>query len=383
MTQRIAVIDGARGMAILGILLMNICSFALPQAAYLNPAYNGTVSFPDALTWVAMMFFVQGKFIAIFALLFGAGLMMLSSRGATWIRWRLFWLMIFGIIHGVFFWYGDILFSYGLIGLLVSPLLLTNDKPGSLFRQGVLFYSVALISLLLFQLAFSDAVPLSFWSPDSKVIEAETAWKLKGGVMMWKQHFALLGNMFFSLTVQYGWQLAGLMFVGAALMKSGWLTGSYSQHHYRKAALILIPLALCIQSPGVIAAVLSDWDSQWSLYFVALFREMGAPLQAIGYLALWYGYWSVIQRTWFSRSLSAIGRMALSCYLLQTLICTFFFYRLGFYQAFDRVTLLLIVPVIWLLIMLFSRVWLYYFARGPVEWLWSRLTRWSSARYLV
>ena len=82
---RIATLDALRGLALLGILLMNIVGFALPKAAYLNPAYQGMPSAGDQVAWLLSSLLVQGKFLALFALLFGAGLEMLLPRGAIWI----------------------------------------------------------------------------------------------------------------------------------------------------------------------------------------------------------------------------------------------------------------------------------------------------------
>ncbi|MGO2370681.1 MAG: DUF418 domain-containing protein, partial [Serratia sp. (in: enterobacteria)] len=78
--------------------------------------------------------------------------------------------------------------------------------------------------------------------------------------------------------------------------------------------------------------------------------------------------------------LTQVGRMALSNYLLQTLICTTLFYRFGLYQQFDRLQLLAFVPAVWLANLLFSNLWLHYFAQGPVEWLWRKLTRLAAGK---
>jgi uncharacterized protein len=104
-------------------------------------------------------------------------------------------------------------------------------------------------------------------------------------------------------------------------------------------------------------------------------RELGAPLQAMGYLALCYGFWPALSRLRIAHWLSQVGRMALSNYLLQTLICTTLFYRFGLYEQFDRLQLLAFVPLVWLANLAFSVLWLRYFAQGPMEWLWRKLTQ--------
>lgn len=103
MRQRIATLDSARGLAILGILLLNISAFGLPKAAYLNPAYLGLPSESDSWTWAILDIIAQAKFLSIFAILFGAGLELLLKRGKSWIRARLSLLLLLGLIHGNFF----------------------------------------------------------------------------------------------------------------------------------------------------------------------------------------------------------------------------------------------------------------------------------------
>ncbi|MGY3099786.1 putative membrane protein YeiB [Ewingella americana] len=88
MRPRIATLDFARGIAILGILLLNISAFGLPKAAYLNPAFNGQLSSSDAWTWAVLDLVAQGKFLMMFAILFGGGLYLLLPRGKHWIQGR-------------------------------------------------------------------------------------------------------------------------------------------------------------------------------------------------------------------------------------------------------------------------------------------------------
>lgn len=116
--ERNVTLDFVRGVAILGILLLNISAFGLPKAAYLNPAWSGSASLSDAWTWALLDLLAQVKFLALFALLFGAGLQLLLPRGKRWIQSRLTLLALLGFIHGLFFWDGDILLAYALVGLV-------------------------------------------------------------------------------------------------------------------------------------------------------------------------------------------------------------------------------------------------------------------------
>lgn len=370
---RIATLDCVRGIAILGILLLNISAFGLPKAAYINPAYLGTPSERDAWTWALLALFVQVKFLAMFALLFGAGLQLLLRRGKVWVRARLSWLVLFGLGHAIFMWDGDILLAYGLIGLVCWRMIRDVQNTFTLMKTGAVLYLIGVAILLL--LGFiSHGEPGSFWQPSVAELQYEKFWKLQGGVEAWRNRLDLLSSNLLAIGAQYGWQLAGLMLFGAGLMRSGWLRNRYPPAYYLRQAACLIPFSLLIQLPGVWLQWRLNWDYRLSGFLLQVPRELGSPLQAIGYLALVYGCWPTLSRLRISHWLTQVGRMALSNYLLQTLICTMLFYRVGLYQQLDRLQLLAIVPLVWLANLLISKLWLHYFAQGPMEWLWRRLT---------
>ncbi|NDL65812.1 DUF418 domain-containing protein [Enterobacteriales bacterium SAP-6] len=375
MRERIAMLDCARGMAILGILLMNITAFGLPKAAYLNPAFMGAPSLADAWTWAVMDMVAQVKFLTLFALLFGAGLQMLIPRGGRWIRSRLLWLMAFGLIHGIFFWDGDILLDYGLVGLLCLGAIRHDLPPGRLIGAGIALYAIGLGILLLMQAMLADAPPGRFWLPGVADRIYEYYWQTTGGPEAWAIRLDLLQASLMSLAAQYGWLLAGAMLIGAGLMRSGWLAGKRSPAHYRRMAAWLIPLGLLINLPSVVAQWQSGWAYHWCAFLLQIPRELGAPFQAIGYVALCYGFWPAIGGLRAAGWVGNVGRMALSNYLLQTLLCTLVFNQFGLFLSFGRAGLLLLVPPVWLANILFSALWLRFFKQGPMEWVWRRLTR--------
>ncbi|AHG21820.1 hypothetical protein Z042_21035 [Chania multitudinisentens RB-25] len=370
---RIATLDCARGIAILGILLLNISAFGLPKAAYLNPAYLGIPAVRDVWTWALLDLFVQAKFLAMFALLFGAGLQLVLHRGTVWVRARLSWLVLFGLGHAIFLWDGDILLAYGLVGLVCWRMIREAKDAFTLLKTGAVLYLIGVAVLLLLGL-ISHGEPSSFWLPSAAELQYEKLWKLQGGLEAWERRLDLLSSNLLAIGAQYGWQLAGLMLFGAGLVRSGWLRNRYSPAYYLRQAAWLIPLSLLIQLPGVALQWHLNWDYRWSSFLLQVPRELGASLQMMGYLALIYGFWPAFSRTRISHWLAQVGRMALSNYLLQTLICTTLFYRFGLYQQFDRLQLLAFVPLVWLVNLLFSNLWLHYFSQGPMEWLWRRLT---------
>ncbi|WP_127959782.1 DUF418 domain-containing protein YeiB [Serratia microhaemolytica] len=372
-SSRIAVLDCARGIAVLAILLLNISAFGLPRSAYLNPAFQGTPTLLDSSVWALLELFVQAKFLAMFALLFGAGLQLLQPRGQRWITFRLLWLMVFGWLHAIFIWDGDILFVYGLLGLLCWRVVRDAESASTLLRSGLLLYLFGVALLLLLALLPQHEVS-NFWLPTAEQLAYEARWKLQGGWVAWQQRWEIFVSGLFVLAAQYGWQLAGLMLFGAGLLRSGWLTARYPASTYLRQAIGLLPISFLIQLLGTVSQWQLNWDFRWSSLLLQIPRELASPLQAMGYLALLYGCWPKISAWRISYFLSLIGRMALSNYLLQSLLCTTLFYRLGFYQQFNRLELLLVVLLVWLVNFSFSYLWLRHFKQGPIEWLWAKLT---------
>lgn len=371
--ERNVTLDFVRGVAILGILLLNINAFGLPKAAYLNPAWSGTITSSDAWTWAILDLFAQVKFLTLFALLFGAGLQMLLPRGKRWIQSRLTLLALLGFIHGLFFWDGDILLAYALVGLVTWRMVRDAHHLKSLFNTGVVLYLIGVAVLVLLGL-ISGGTPNRSWVPDAANLQYEQYWKLNGGMEAVSNRADLLSDNLLALGAQYGWQLAGMMLMGAALMRSGWLKGQFSLSHYRRTGVLLIVAGMAVNIPAIVAQWHLDWDPRWCAFLLQAPRELGAPLQTIGYAALAWGFWPWLCQFRLVGAIACVGRMALTNYLLQTLICTTIFYRFGLFMQFDRLHLLALVLPVWAINITFSLMWLRYFRQGPVEWLWRQLT---------
>ncbi len=371
--ERNVTLDFVRGVAILGILLLNISAFGLPKAAYLNPAWSGSASLSDAWTWALLDLLAQVKFLTLFALLFGAGLQLLLPRGKRWIQSRLTLLALLGFIHGLFFWDGDILLAYALVGLVSWRMVREAHHVKSLFNTGVVLYLTGIAVLVLLGLISGTAANRS-WAPDAANLQYEQYWKLHGGMEAVSNRADMLSDNLLALGAQYGWQLAGMMLMGAALMRSGWLKGQFSLRHYRRTGALLVAAGMAVNLPAIFAQWYLAWDYRWCAFLLQAPRELSAPLQAIGYAALAWGYWPQLCRFRLVGAIACVGRMALTNYLLQTLICTTLFYHLGLFMRFDRLQLLAFVPLIWAVNLLVSSLWLRRFRQGPVEWLWRQLT---------
>ena len=371
--ERNVTLDFVRGVAILGILLLNISAFGLPKAAYLNPAWSGSATLSDAWTWALLDLLAQVKFLTLFALLFGAGLQLLLPRGKRWIQSRLTLLALLGFIHGLFFWDGDILLAYALVGLVSWRMVREAHHVKSLFNTGVVLYLTGIAVLVLLGMISGPAANRS-WVPDAANLQYEQYWKLHGGMEAVSNRADMLSDNLLALGAQYGWQLAGMMLMGAALMRSGWLKGQFSLRHYRRTGALLVVAGMAVNLPAIFAQWYLAWDYRWCAFLLQAPRELSAPLQAIGYAALAWGYWPQLCRFRLVGAIACVGRMALTNYLLQTLICTTLFYHLGLFMRFDRLQLLAFVPPIWAVNLLLSSLWLRRFRQGPVEWLWRQLT---------
>ncbi|PDO89995.1 DUF418 domain-containing protein YeiB [Kosakonia pseudosacchari] len=372
--ERNVTLDFIRGIAILGILLLNITAFGLPKAAYLNPAWYGDITASDAWTWALLDLFAQVKFLSLFAILFGAGLQMLLPRGKRWIQSRLTLLVLLGFIHGLFFWDGDILLAYGLVGLIAWRMVRDAQNVKTMFNTGMVLYLIGIAVLLLLG-GISGSQPNRSWLPDAANVQYETWWRVSGGIGEAISNRAdMLSNALLALGAQYGWQLAGLMLTGAALMRSGWLKGQFSLRHYRRTGVLLISLGLLINIPAIIAQWQLGWSYRWCAFLLQAPRELGAPLQAVGYAALAWGFWPQICGYKLVNAIACVGRMALTNYLLQTVICITLFNRFGLFMQFDRLQLLAFVPAVWAVNILFSLFWLRHFRQGPMEWSWRQLT---------
>ncbi|MEG0098600.1 MULTISPECIES: DUF418 domain-containing protein YeiB [Citrobacter] len=371
--ERNVTLDFIRGVAILGILLLNISAFGLPKAAYLNPAWSGSITLSDAWTWAVLDLFAQVKFLTLFALLFGAGLQMLLPRGKRWIQSRLTLLVLLGFIHGLLFWDGDILLAYGLIGLICWRLIRDAPSVKSLFNTGVLLYLVG-IGVLLLLGVISGSETSRAWTPDASALLYEKYWKINGGMEAVSNRVDMLSNSLLALGAQYGWQLAGMMLLGAALMRSGWLKGQYSLRHYRRTGVLLVATGIAINLPAIMLQWHLEWAYRWCAFLLQAPRELSAPFQTVGYAALMFGFWPQLSRFKIVIAIACVGRMALTNYLLQTLICTTLFYQFGLFMQFDRLTLLYFVIPVWAVNLFFSVIWLRFYRQGPVEWLWRQLT---------
>lgn len=365
-SARIDVLDMVRGLAILGIFILNIGGFALPSAAYLNPLYTPAASATDIATWAVLSVLVQGKFLGMFALLFGATLMMLSRYSQPWNMARLLVLGVIGLLHTALLWSGDILLMYSLTG--VAACWIIHNVSSRWWLKLVPVLILTGLFLLFFLLSEDGELKLLYWQPSQEMLDYEVLIADTGGIAGMLDRISTISGMLMMMVVQYGWQLLAMMLLGATLMKNGWLKGAFPLSHYRRLAAWLLLPSLLLQAVVMWLEYLNGWSVFWMGTIGYPLADILQPVQTTGLIALFYGLQRQLKPV--AACLQRVGRTALSGYLLQSVCGVILFEYLGYFCQFDRLTLLAFVPLMWLINILFSTLWLHYFSQGPVEWLW-------------
>lgn len=386
---RFASLDVIRGIAILGILLMNIQSFSMIGQAYLNPMAYGDMTGLNKWVWILSHIFADQKFLSIFCILFGASIVMIAekaeARSGSSFRThysRNFWLLIIGLVHGYLFWYGDILAPYAACSLIIYFFRKLPIK--ALIGLGIATFSVSSFIHIAEGIAVFD-LPAHIheqmsngWAPDQKVIDKNTSAWLGSFSEQLSQRTRTLKMMQTELfPAFYVWRISGLMLIGMALFKSGFLLGQSSTKLYKRVFLVAGIIGLTLVICGLIFNFHYNWQLKYSMFFGAEFNYWGSLCIAFAYISgivLWI---KSDKSGWFRERFASVGRMALSNYLLQTLIGTSIFYGfgLGLFGQVSRVGQFLIVLLIWSFQIVISHIWLRHFRFGPVEWLWRSLTK--------
>jgi uncharacterized protein len=390
--NRIASLDVLRGFAVLGILVMNIQSFSMIGAAYLNPYAYGDMESGNRLVWFLSHLLTDMKFMAIFSMLFGAGVVLMAERRAAAGKpaaglhyRRMGGLLLVGLLHGYLLWYGDILFAYAVCGLWIY--LFRNKRPRTLLIVGLIIVGVSSAVSVFWQATMPWWPPEAvenlrdtWWEPPPDAVAAELN-AYRGG---WTDQQAVRGPKTFymessRLLTATIWRAGGLMLIGMALFKLGILNAARSTGTYIAMIAAGAFVGLPVVAFGVFFRNASDWDIRSAFFGGAQFNYWASILVALGWIG---AVMLVCQHGLFPRltaRLADVGRMALSCYLLETIICTTVFYGHGFglYGSIDRTGQIAIVFAVSAALLVACPIWMRHFRFGPFEWVWRSLTYWK------
>ena len=399
--SRVLTLDIVRGVAVMGILAMNIVAFAMIPQAYINPLAYGTESAADLASWAFSFVFIDGKMRGLFSFLFGASMLLViqlaekagdSPKRVTFARQL--WLLLFGMIHYYFIWYGDILIGYALIGMLAW--FFRNKEPRVLVRWGIVLVTIQLMvmaasAVYAHSLAGAvaagnaDAATLKEWQelsrdiaiPSAELLRQEMALYLGpwSGIVEYQLTEKATMPLFF--TFLFGWETLAYMLFGMAALKSGFLAGAWDNARYRRVALTALAVAIPVYA--VLAALLlGDGFTVPGIFTYSFTATVPIrPLVVLAYAAL------IILATrrggWLVDRIAATGRAAFSNYLGTSILMTGLFYGwgLGWFGSVSRVELWLVVAAMWLVMLAWSKPWLDRFQYGPLEWLWRSLARWE------
>lgn len=391
--QRIASLDVLRGVALLGILPVNIVSFGGVMAAMFDPALIRNLSPAENLVDAAVDLLFTYKFITIFSALFGAGIVLMAEHAAAagktlgqtagvYYR-RLAVLFGFGFIHAYGVWYGDILLVYALTGAAAFWLHRLAPRWLLLIGFGLIAFGWFIVSglgwigVLAIQFKPSLAEEMSYiTTPDFIAWEYEA---YTGGYLDQLPARALVAGYVHTVifALQLFWRTAGVMALGMAFYKMRVLTAERSTGFY----LGMIGLGVLVGLP-IAAVEVATARSDLGVYTIKAIQGTLAEWSSLLIAGAWIGMVMLLcrsgMRLWL-HPFAAVGRAALSNYLLQSLICTTLFYGHGFglFGQLSRVQQLGVVLAIWVLQLVISPLWLALFRFGPAEWLWRSLTYWK------
>jgi uncharacterized protein len=387
--SRIKSLDQIRGLAILGILMVNVISFAMPMDVYMSPIQSPLgMSEADSEAWWIVHTFFESKFITLFALLFGVSLYLVAKddRPETpfnkrVIFWRLLSMAGFGFIHGALIWMGDILLMYAIVGFIFWQAI----RLKRLWLWGGLLYilSTGLIVLMGYLLNFlppekistamAQASTLSF-DEEMRLMQGGFTQSLTANFYAWSDNLA-------SILMSYGPKVLALMMIGLSLFKAGYFEpkGKTLWHVF---LIILGSIAIAIM--GYQAHITID-EGYPEPQVYGIYRTANEALSIFGSL----GYASALillnrfePTRFIGWLLGPVGRMAFTNYLTQSLIMTVIFYGgrspegwgLGLFGTISHAQLVPFVIGVWGFQIIFSHLWLKLFKYGPFEWLWRCLS---------
>jgi uncharacterized protein len=415
--ERIKTIDIVRGVALLGILLMNIPGFGMDWGDF-DPIRRGPHNTANFRTMQVIEVFFSGTMRGLFSMLFGAGMILFTMNkkdtpggitvGELYYR-RLLLLVMFGVFNAyVLLWWGDILYAYGIAGMILYPFRKTGAK--WLMLLGIVCIFVGIWRTQIWynetreqrakytqavkakkegkkltdeqQQAIASWTEQENWRPEAQRRERNVQ-KMNSDYGTVFTHMLPRNSGSESWGGYFGiWDSLCMMFVGMALFRLGFFSNVLSTSTYGMGLLlgyaIGIPIGWFFLKGELDMLQLGKYVDTYSVPYWALY-DFKRLFLSIGHASLIMLIFRSRIVPWLMRALANVGQMAFSNYLIQSIICTLFFYGygLGYYGKLHYHQLYYVVAVVWLFNIIFSVVWLQYFRFGPFEWLWRSLTYWK------
>jgi uncharacterized protein len=388
--MRVASLDLLRGVAILGILPVNIAAFGLASVAYQNPLAMGPIGAADMWAWRIMHLLFDQRFMTIFCVMFGAGIALLAERPARpgtsaagrHYR-RMAWLLAIGMVHAYGIWYGDILANYAVCAMLIWPLRRLASGWLCAIASVLLIVPPLIMAGIALLMGFAPPEVASkmmmSWQPPPELLAGEIA-AMRGS---WLEQMPVRASN--AALMQFGiffmwalWRTTALMMLGIVLYRSGFLSAAWRARTYALLAIVASAIGLTLTGTGIVAAeragftgiaMVTTWMN-WN-YFGSLFGALGWA-SAIMLLA------QAARPARMLAALEAVGRTSLSNYLLQSLTCTLIFngHGLGWFGQLGRLQLWGVVIAVWALQIALTLLWMRVASVGPVEWAWRSLASW-------
>ena len=419
--DRINSLDVIRGIALLGILLMNINGMGLPMA-YEDPSVSGGSEGLNLDVWIMNNMLFEGTMRGLFTLLFGSSVILLTSRlekrgagitAADIYYRRTLWLLLFGIINVyVFLWDGDILYPYALLGLTLFPFRNASVKTllscaGVLLICGALWYisdyhnardiqeqGIAMQSLKDSGETLTDKQEgqLKAWTKQKTKYTAEELNENVAGRLQTNYFDVMLAkvedNQFMQTWFMYRmwpWDILSFMLIGMAFFKLRIFHAEKSNKFYLIMMLIGYAVGLTVNYFETQMVVDSNFDTV-TMAKANQTYDLGRLFTTLGHVGLAMLFIKSGILGFLQKALAAVGKTTLSNYLLTAIGTSIIFYGFGFglYGKLERFELYYVVAGFWLFQLIASPIWLKYFKYGPFEWLWRSLTyqKWQQFKRL-
>ncbi len=353
-SARITSLDLIRGVAVLGILLMNAVSFKFGGGPYANLSAGGSETWLDWTVGIFGEIFVDQKFMGLFSLLFGAGMILFIDRASGKGRravllnlWRNGLLLLTGILH-LLLWSGDVLTVYAISSVFLIAMRKLPDR--ALISVGVAVFALSVATGLLTQYMAdtTDTSLAGIWTVGE--VSGEEAIEI----------IVLMG---------YFLRALGMILIGAGLYRMGFMNGGLPARTYRRTAMLGLAVGLPLAAAGVVITALNDYSREVA-FIGQIPNTIGTIPSSLGYMSLII-LWNNRAGNWLKRRLRAVGRMALTNYLTQTALGVLVLTTLlGDAGYVNRSAVLVFVFAVWALQVWWSQAWLSRFLFGPAEWLW-------------